>query len=69
MSEPDNLNNNINFDNSYDLQTNNLKQNILEEKNTSIIDLTKKYFSGFVGVKWIAMIYVSIIQVIFGIVI
>jgi hypothetical protein len=26
-------------------------------------DLTKKYFPGFVSVKWIAMIYVSVIQV------
>jgi hypothetical protein len=32
------------------------------------VDLTQKYFSGFVGVKWVAMMYVSIIQVVIGIV-
>lgn len=31
------------------------------------VDLTKKYFTGFVGVKWVAMMYVSIIQVVIGI--
>ena len=34
---------------------------------SNITDLTQKYFSGFVGVKWVAMMYVSIIQVVIGI--
>ncbi len=32
--------------------------------NIPQIDLTKEYFAGFVGVKWVAMMYVSIIQVV-----
>ncbi len=35
--------------------------------NTGSSDLTKKHFTGFVGVKWVAIMYVSIIQVVIGI--
>jgi hypothetical protein len=37
--------------------------------NKPSVDLTNSYFTGFVGVKWVAMMYVSIIQVVIGIVI
>ncbi len=36
--------------------------------NTTPVDLTEKYFSGFIGVKWVGMMYVSVIQVVIGIV-
>jgi hypothetical protein len=36
-------------------------------KKSINVDLTQKYFTCFIGVKWVAMIYVSIIQVIIGI--
>ncbi len=39
----------------------------LLSKQSGTIDLTQKYFIGFIGVKWIAIIYVSIIQVLLGI--
>jgi hypothetical protein len=39
----------------------------LLSKQSGTIDLTKKYFTGFIGVKWVAMMYVSIIQVVIGI--
>ena len=39
----------------------------LLSKQSGTIDLTKKYFIGFIGVKWIAIIYVSVIQVLIGI--
>ncbi len=36
--------------------------------NNTPVDLTEKYFSGFIGVKWVGMMYVSVIQVVIGIV-
>ncbi len=37
--------------------------------NAESIDLTKIFVEGYVGVKWVAIVYVSILQVIIGIII